>query len=401
MRSTLSSITLCLAIVVLVSQPSFAESERCVVASVQPLATQAGVAAFERGGNAVDAAIATALTLGVVDTPNSGLGGGCFILIRKPDGTLLAIDGREMAPAAATRDMYLVDGKVDTQLSVRGPLAVGVPGALAAYERAINQCGTQSLASLLLPAAKIAEEGFPIDRVYAGKLASKATELAMFSGSAEVLLKSDGSPFRSGETLRQTDLANSYRQIAEHGPAWFYEGEFAKAVGDWMAENDGILTAADFAGYKTVEREPIVTTYRDWQIVGFPPPSSGGVHVAQILNILEHYDLKAEFENDPARGTHLVAEAMKLAFADRAYWLGDPGLRRRSRAGSWKSLMRRSWPREIDPTKASEVPQQGSPAGCEQASLSSNATPRTLPRRIARATGWRSPRRSTPRSARK
>ncbi|MEQ8837112.1 MAG: gamma-glutamyltransferase, partial [Lacipirellulaceae bacterium] len=267
---------------------------------------------------------------------------------------------REMAPAAATRDMYLVDGKVDTQLSVRGPLAVGVPGALAAYERAINQCGTQSLASLLLPAANIAEEGFPIDRVYAGKLASKASELAMFSGSAEVLLKPDGSPFRSGETLRQTDLANSYRQIAEHGPAWFYEGEFAKAVGDWMAENDGILTAADFAGYKTVEREPIVTTYRDWQIVGFPPPSSGGVHVAQILNILEHYDLKAEFEKDPVRGTHLVVEAMKLAFADRAYWLGDPDYAKVPRG-----LVEKSYAKElaakIDPTKASEVPQHGNP----------------------------------------
>lgn len=358
---------------VFASQLCVAKTNRCVVASVQPLATQAGVAAFQRGGNAVDAAIATALTLGVVDTPNSGLGGGCFILIRKPDGTLLAIDGREMAPAAATRDMYVVDGEVDLQASLRGPLAVGVPGALAAYDRAISECGTQKLASLLLPAAKIAADGFPFDHVYAGKLKAKAPELAMFPGSAAALLKADGSPYKTGEMLKQPDLANSYRQMAEHGLSWFYEGEFAEKVGKWMAENGGILTAADFAAYKTVQREPIVTSYRDWQIVGFPPPSSGGVHVAQMLNILEAYDFKSEFEKDPARGTHLVVEAMKLAFADRAYWLGDPDYAKVPRGLIEKSYAKQL-AAKIDPSKATLVTKHGTPPDAQAALFERHTT---------------------------
>src|SRR5690606_20961835 len=150
------------------------KSAVCVVATVNPLATDAGVAAFEAGGNAIDAAVAAALTLGVVDNHNSGLGGGCFILIRRADGTLAAIDGREKAPAAATRDMYLRDGEAVPALSQTGPLAVAVPGALAAYDLAIEQFGQLPLAELLLPAAEIADEGFPIDGVYARKLASSA-----------------------------------------------------------------------------------------------------------------------------------------------------------------------------------------------------------------------------------
>ncbi len=296
----------------------------CVVATVQPLATDAGVAAFERGGNAVDAAIAAALTLGVVDTPNSGIGGGCFILIRRADGSLAAIDGREEAPVGATRDMFLVDGEADLALSTTGPLAVGVPGALAAYDLALRKYGELDLADVLLPAATIAEEGFPIDRVYAGKLKATEETLAKFAGSRAVLLKSDRTAFPRGHKLKQPDLAKTYRAVAENGIDWFYRGPFAEKVGQWMADNGGILTAADFAAYQPVEREPLETTYRDFSIVGFPPPSSGGVHVAEMLNMLEHFDLGAEYKKDPARALHIIAEAMKLAFADRAYWLGDP-----------------------------------------------------------------------------
>ena len=297
--------------------------EECVVASVNPLATQAGLDAFEQGGNAVDAAIATALTLGVVDNHNSGLGGGCFILIRLPDGSLVAIDGREKAPASATRDMYLRNGVIQPGLSTTGPLAVAVPGALAAYSLALEQYGQRALSQLILPAAEIAEEGFTLDQVYSEKLGREAQTLAQMAEGNCPLLKKDCSPYTEGEVLRQPDLANSYRQIADQGVDWFYRGEFAKKVADWMASHAGILTAQDFANYEPVEREPLVTTYRDWQIVGFPPPSSGGVHVAQILNILENFDLSQEFSRDPVRATHIMVEAMKLAFADRAYWLGD------------------------------------------------------------------------------
>lgn len=294
-----------------------------MVATVNPHATDAGVAALANGGNAVDAAVAAALTLGVVDGYNSGIGGGCLILIRKPDGEFLAIDGREMAPAAATRDMYLRDGKADPNLSRTGPLAVGTPGAIAAYAMALELAGKKPLADALLPAAKLAEEGFPIDRLLARSIRSTATSLKRFPGSRAVFLNAEGEPWKQGHRLVQSDLARTYRMIATEGPEWFYRGEFAKTVGDWMRSNGGILTAEDFAGYRAKLREPIVSTYRGYTIVGFPPPSSGGPHVAQILNILENFDLAKIHREDPAAAQHIVAEAMKLAFADRAYWLGD------------------------------------------------------------------------------
>jgi gamma-glutamyltranspeptidase/glutathione hydrolase len=300
-----------------------AVGESGVVASVQPLATQAGIAAFQREGNAVDAAVATALTLGVVDNHNSGIGGGCFILIRTADGRLIAIDGREAAPKSATREMFLVDGKADTQLSQLGALASGVPGALAAYDLALRLSGKGTLADALLPASRLAEEGFEIDAVYARALANASGRLKQFPESARVLLKPDGTTWAAGEVLRQQDLAETYRQVAEHGLDWFYRGPFAEKTAAWMSKHGGQLTVEDFAAYRAKIRQPIVSDYRGYQIVGFPPPSSGGVHVAQILNILESFDLASLHRQDPAQFTHVVAEAMKLAFADRAHWLGD------------------------------------------------------------------------------
>ena len=208
-----------------------ATAPRGMVATVHPLATKAGVDVLRQGGNALDAAVAAALTLGVVDNHNSGLGGGCFILARLANGRLVAIDGRETAPAAASRDMFVRDGRAQPDLSQTGPLAVGVPGALAAYALAIERFGARSLAQLLLPAADIAQHGFPIDHNYASKVREEASALKRFEGSRSVLLKADGSAYREGETLRQPDLAASYRAIAKDGPAWFYRGPFAETVG--------------------------------------------------------------------------------------------------------------------------------------------------------------------------
>jgi len=306
------------------SQENTATSHRNMVATVHPLATRAGLAALEAGGNAIDAAIAAGLTLGVVDGFNSGIGGGCFILIRTADGKLVALDGREMAPAAAHRDMYLRDGKPDTSASQIGPLAVGVPGALAAYSQAVEQHGNLPFEQLILPAATIADEGFVIGKGYAARVAGVAKHFRKFAGSAAVLLGPDGEALAPDHRLIQKDLANTYRRIAQHGTAHFYRGPFSKTVAKWMSENGGIITEQDFANYKTVLREPIESQYRDLQIYGFPPPSSGGVHVAQILNILENFDLKNLYQRDQATYLHVVAEAMKLGFADRAYWLGDP-----------------------------------------------------------------------------
>lgn len=292
-----------------------------VVASVHPLATDAGLNALKRGGNAVDAAIATAITLGVVDGHNSGLGGGCFILIRAADGTVTAIDAREKAPALATRDMYLKDGKVDDAASKTGALAPATPGALAGYALAIQKHGKLKLADLLLPAAELAEQGFPIDAVYARKLETVREDLAKFEGSKAVLFKEDGSLPKKGEVLKQADLAHTLRMIAQQGPAAFYKGEFAEKVDAWMKAHGGVLRKEDFAAYAAQLRSPLRTTYRGYEVIGFPPPSSGGVHVAQILNMLEGFDLATMTRVDR---THVIAESMKLAFADRAYWLGDP-----------------------------------------------------------------------------
>ncbi len=293
------------------------------ITTVHPLATQAAFDAFERGGNAVDAAVAAGLTLGVVDGFNSGIGGGCFILIRKSDGTVLAIDGRETAPAAATRDMYIRDGEADPELSQTGALAVGIPGALAAYREAMIQHGRLSLAEVLLPAAKIAEQGFEIDQAYHDRLKSAANELREFPASRKILLQPDGAPWPVGHVLIQADLARSYEEIAARGADWFYNGPFAEKTAAWMKTHGGIITAEDVANYRVKLREPVRTHYRGYEIIGFPPPSSGGVHVAQILNILEHFDLKSMGAGS-ADFVHVVAEAMKLAFADRAFWLGDP-----------------------------------------------------------------------------
>ena len=301
-------------------QPDAPRLTRGAVAAPQKLAADYGAQILRDGGNAIDAAVATALMLGVADGHNSGIGGGCFILIRTAEGALVAIDGRETAPALASRDMFLRDGSADPRLSTLGPLAVGTPGMLAACDLALREHGTKSLAELLRGAADVAENGFAIDEEYAARLAGEAERIRQFPATAAMLLKADGSPYAAGETLKLPDLAATYRAVADNGIDWFYRGEFAQKVDAWMRENGGALRAEDFSAYEAKQREPVVTSYRGYTVAGFPPPSSGGVHVGQILNILENFEL-AQMD-EPAR-RHVMAEAMKLAFADRAHWLGD------------------------------------------------------------------------------
>jgi gamma-glutamyltranspeptidase / glutathione hydrolase len=291
-----------------------------MVASVHERATQAGVATLKSGGNAVDAAVAVALTLGVVDGADAGIGGGCFMLIRRPNGSFVVLDGRETAPAKATRNMFIRNGKADTRLSQTGALASGVPGAVAVYEYAVQHFGRKQFRDLLEPAADLAEKGFAINAGYASRLKSVADDMAQFEAARAIFFK-NGEPLAAGETLKQPDLARSYRAIAAEGSSWFYRGDFARAAEKWMQANAGLITWSDFASYRIAQRESLRTTYRDFEIVGFPPPSSGGVHVAEILNILENFDLQAMKEADRL---HVIGEAMRLAFADRAYWLGDP-----------------------------------------------------------------------------
>ncbi len=341
-----------------------ATAEHNMIATVNPQATDAALAVFHEGGNAIDAAVTAALTLGVVDGENSGIGGGCLILIRTTDGKFTAIDGREMAPAAANKDMFVKDGKPLPKASQTGPLASGVPGALAAYKIALQKCGTIELTRALAPGAKIAEEGFVVSRGYEQSIRSVEHGLAEFEGSRAIFFR-DGQPVAAGERLMQSDLANTYRQVAEHGTDYFYRGETARKIGEWMAKNGGILAAADFAAYQAKLREPIHSTYRGYEIVGFPPPSSGGVHVAEILNILEPFDLKSINQNDPLAATHIISEAFKLAFADRAYWLGDADF-----VSVPRGLVSKDYAKElaakIDPRRAIDVATHGSPPNFSQ-----------------------------------
>jgi gamma-glutamyltranspeptidase/glutathione hydrolase len=332
-----------------------------MVATVHPAATDAAVRVMKDGGNAIDAAVVAAFMLGVVDGFNSGIGGGCFALARLANGNIVAMDGREMAPMKATRDMFLREGKADTSLSQTGTLAAGVPGSVAVYEALVRRHGRKKLGELILPAAEVAEKGFTVTETYAERLKLTAKDLARFEGSRRVLLKENGEPHVKGEVLKQPDLARSYRAIAREGAGWFYKGVFARATADLMRGNGGIITEEDFARYVLKEREPLVTRYREYTVVGFPPPSSGGVHVAQILSMLERFDLPMLEANDRAGRAHVMAEAMKLAFADRAHWLGDPDFVKVP-----KGLVDREYlaslAERIDPEKVTKVEGHGTPA---------------------------------------
>lgn len=300
-----------------------ARGQRAAVATVHPLATQAASMAYQRGGNAFDAAIAASLMLSVVDGANSGLGGGGLALVRTPDGSLHAVDGREKAPATASPQMFYTDGKPDPRKSQVGMLAAGVPGLLATLESLRDRFGKIPWDEALLGAAEVAEQGFVLSQGYARRLRSVATSIRRFPSTAAILLDPAGQPWQAGDRLRQADLARTLRKVAEQGTEWFYHGELAERTGKFMAESGGMLTADDFANYNIVNRQPIRSDYRGNIVIGFPPPSSGGIHNAQMLGMLSQFDVRAIFAQSEAAGRHLLVEVMKRALADRAYWLGD------------------------------------------------------------------------------
>lgn len=340
--------------------PRIAHGDQGAVATVSPLASQAAMAAYERGGNAMDAAIAASLMLSVVDGFNSGIGGGCLALVRRPSGEVYAIDGREKAPEQARPEMFFRDGKPSPQLSQIGPLAAGVPGLLAALHRMAESSGVISWNAALLDAAQVAEDGFSIDANYARRLASVAKQLKQFPESARILLDSSGNPRKSGERLQQPDLASTLRRIANGGVEWFYQGEFAERTAKFLRSQGGVMSHSDFANYHTVLREPIRTGYRNRQVVGFPPPSSGGIHVCQMLGMLEHYDVRSIFSESEARGRHLLLEVMKRAMADRAHWLGDADFTSVPRGLIDKDYLKQR-ARSIDLNRATIVASHGQP----------------------------------------
>ena len=349
-----------------------AQGTHGVVAAIHPMAAKAALETMQEGGNAIDAAVTAALVLGVVDGFNSGIGGGCFFLLRDKTGNFEAIDGREKAPNAATRSMFYRDGKADTALSQNGALAAGVPGSIAAYDYAVKHYGRLPFRRHLMKAAGLAESGFPITSAYLSRLISVKDQLFQDEAARLVFFHGDGSLLKVGEILHQQDLAETYKNIADHGADWFYKGPFARTTGAWMSDHHGVLSAADFAEYKLKKREPLVTTYRGYEIIGFPPPSSGGIHVAQILNILENFDLQKWGPDSPLT-IHVIAEAMKLAFADRAFWLGDPDY-----AKVPKGLASKAYAKELASQirldQVIKVPGHGSPPESSTALFSRHTT---------------------------
>jgi gamma-glutamyltranspeptidase/glutathione hydrolase len=360
---------LCIWLFVLAGTTLFASPTRGMVASGHPIASEVGLQVLKAGGNAIDAAVATGFALGVVDGHNSGIGGGCFMLIRLANGKIAAIDGRETAPARAHRDMFIRDGKADTALSQNGALASGVPGEVAAFDYAVRHYGRRSWKSLIEPSISVANAGYAISEIQANRLQAVADVMGKFEASRQVFFR-EGKPLRTGDLLRQPELAGTYRHIAEEGAAWFYQGDFAKATEKWMQENGGLLTQSDFAKYQVILREPVETKYRGFRVVSFPPPSSGGVHVIQMLNMLEGFNLK---QMDEGTRWHVLAESMKLAFADRAYWLGDPDFARVPR-GLISKRYARGLARQIQVDHAGVVQGHGTPPDWENALVEKHTT---------------------------
>src|SRR5216110_14054 len=296
-----------------------------MVVTDEELASQAGVEILKRGGNAVDAAVATAFALAVVEPAAGNIGGGGFMLIRLADGKTSFLDYRETAPGKATRDMYLgKDGKLDEEASVIGYRSVAVPGTVAGLELALKTYGTMKLADVMAPAIRLAEEGFVVSEKLAAELEEESPGLQAFPASKQIFLNG-GRMFKAGNTLKQPELATTLKRIAEKGAGEFYRGETAHVLSDEMAKNGGIISLQDLANYKPKVREVLHAKYdsdgHSWEVLTAPPPSSGGVAMIEALNMLKDVPLKGW---DDPQSIHMVAETMRRVFADRAAYLADP-----------------------------------------------------------------------------
>ena len=342
LKSSFAAVSLATALVVGIAAPLAAQdspiyslkdrfqpetAQNGMVASQEAVASRVGVDILKKGGNAVDAAIATGFALAVTLPRAGNLGGGGFMMIHLADsGDTKALDYREMAPAAAFKDMFLgEDGEPDNQKSRFSGLAVGVPGTVAGFAEAFEKHGSGKLtwAELVAPAIGLAENGIEVTPDLAASLTASAKRLLQDPATAAIFYKTGGMPFVPGETLKQTDLAATLKLIADKGAAGFYTGEVAEKIAQKVTASGGGMTTEDMAGYKPVWRDPVVGSYHGYEIASMPPPSSGGVHIVQILNMLQGYPL-AEYGPNSADSIHVMAETMRRAYADRSKYLGDP-----------------------------------------------------------------------------
>ncbi|MQC07598.1 gamma-glutamyltransferase [Morganella morganii] len=305
------------------SEPA-AEARNGMVVSSQHLASQAGADILKAGGNAVDAAVAVGYAQAVVNPCCGNIGGGGFMTLHLADGKNIFINFRETAPASASADMYLdKDGNLIKDASLYGYLAAGVPGTVKGLDYALEKYGTMKREQVMAPAIKLARDGFILTRADTDVLDTTTARFKQDPEAARIFLKPDGSAFQPGDRLIQTDLANTLERIAKEGPPAFYEGDIPQIVEKASKAGGGKLTAKDFADYTISEVAPITCTYRGYEFISAPPPSSGGVTICQTLNILEGYDLKAMGFNS-ADYIHTLTEAMRHSYMDRNTFLGDP-----------------------------------------------------------------------------
>lgn len=300
------------------------EAQHGMVVSSQHLASQVGNDILQKGGNAIDAAVAVGYAQAVVNACCGNIGGGGFMTIHLADGTNTFINFRETAPSSASKNMYLdKDGNLIKDASLYGYLASGVPGTVKGLNSALEKYGTLSRQDVMAPAIKLAREGYILTRADTDVLETTTERFKQDPESAKIFLKPDGTPWQPGDRLIQTDLANTLELIASQGSDAFYQGEIPKKVEEASIQHNGLLTQEDFANFTITETKPITCTYRGYEFISAPPPSSGGVTICQTLNILEGYDLKSMGFNS-AEYVHTLTEAMRHAYMDRNTFLGDP-----------------------------------------------------------------------------
>ncbi|MFB2653782.1 gamma-glutamyltransferase [Shewanella seohaensis] len=296
-----------------------------MVASQEALASRTGIEILKQGGNAVDAAVAVAFSLAVTLPRAGNIGGGGFMLVHlAKENKTIAIDYREMAPSKAKKDIFLDEnGDAVTKLSREHGLAVGVPGTVMGMSLALEKYGTMTMAQVTAPAIKMAQEGISVTPDLAVSLAGLKRRMSQWPSTAAIFYKADGSDYQVDDILKQPELAHSLQLIAEKGTKGFYEGETAEKLVKAVQEAGGIMTLADLQHYKAVEREPVRGQYRGYEVVSMPPPSSGGVHIIEMLNVLQQFPID-QFGHNTAQTIHVMAETMKHAYADRSEYLGDP-----------------------------------------------------------------------------
>ncbi|HEY7097577.1 MAG TPA: gamma-glutamyltransferase [Terriglobales bacterium] len=324
-------------------------AQHAIVVSLHELASKAGVEVMQAGGNAIDAAVATGFALAVVHPQAGNLGGGGFMLIRMTDGSTHFVDYREKAPGAATANMYLdAQGNVIPDASLVGYKAIGVPGSVAGLVYAQRHFGKLPLERVIAPAITLAREGFSL--AWEDAQGFHDGSLAKFPESRRIFQR-DGNYYKAGETFRQPELARTLERIAKN-PDDFYHGSMARELAASIQKGGGLVTAEDLANYEVKEREPVRGNYRGYQIISAPPPSSGGIALVEILNIVEGYDL-AKLGNRSAKAIHLTSEAFRRAFYDRAEFLGDPDFAKIPVAQLIDEKYASAWRESIDPTHAS------------------------------------------------